>query len=126
MVKALEIIKYNKEVLKFKEVKLMAFKSLFLAQAPDAEPEKHHCVVETPKYQLLVKLVRNQEQAVEICKKLVEEEGIQAILLCPGFTHQNVAEIAQAVGGKAGVSVARGDGPSGKISHEAMKRAGWF
>lgn len=104
----------------------MAFKVLFIAHAPDAEPEKHQCVVETPKYKLLVRLVKNQEQAVEVCKKLVREEGIHSILLCPGFTHQNVAEISEAVGKDVGVSVARGDGPSGKVAKEAMKKEGWF
>ena len=104
----------------------MAFKVLFLAHAPDAEPEKHQCVVETSKYKLLVKLVKNQEQAVEVCKKLVREEGIHSILLCPGFTHQNVAEISEAAGKDVGVSVSRGDGPSGKVAKEVMKREGWF
>jgi len=104
----------------------MAFKVLFIAHTPDAEPEKHQCVVETPKYKLMVRLVKNQEQAVEVCKKLVREEGIHSILLCPGFTHQNVAEISEAVGENVGVSVARGDGPSSKVAKEVMKREGWF
>jgi len=104
----------------------MAFKVVFIAHAPDAEPEKHQCVVETSKYKLLIRLVKNQEQAVEDCKKLVREEGIHSILLCPGFTHQNVAEISEAVGGNVGVSVARGDGPSSKVAKEVMKREGWF
>jgi biotin synthase-related radical SAM superfamily protein len=104
----------------------MAFKVVFIAHTPDAEPEKHQCVVETPKYKLLVRLVENQEQAVEVCKKLVREDGIHSVLLCPGFTHQNVAEISEAVGKNVGVSVARGDGPSSKIAKEVMKREGWF
>ena len=98
----------------------------YFLHTPDAEPEKHQCVVETPKYKLLVRLVKNQEQAVEVCKKLVREEGIHSILLCPGFTHQNVAEISEAVGKTVGISVARGDGPSSKITKEVMKREGWF
>ena len=104
----------------------MAFKVVFIAHTPDAEPEKHHCVVETSKYKLLVRLVKNQGQAVEVCKRLVEEEGIHSILLCPGFTHQNVAEISEAVGKNVGISVARGDGPSSKIAKDVMKREGWF
>jgi hypothetical protein len=104
----------------------MAFKVVFIAHAPDAKPEKDQCVVETSKYKLLVRLVKNQEQAVEMCKKLVREEGIHSILLCPGFTHQNVAEISKAVGESVGVSVARGDGPSSKIAKEVMKKEGWF
>ena len=104
----------------------MAFKVVFIAHAPDAEPEKHQCVVETSKYKLLVRLVKNQKQAVEVCKRLVKEEGVHSILLCPGFTHQNVAEISEAVGENVGVSVARGDGPSSKMAKEVMKREGWF
>jgi len=104
----------------------MAFKVVFIAHAPDAEPEKHQCMVETPKYKLLVRLVKNQEQAVEVCKKLVREEGIHSILLCPGFTHQNVAEISEVVGKNVGISVARGDGPGSKVAKEVMKREGWF
>ncbi|HAJ33618.1 MAG TPA: hypothetical protein DCK79_09680 [Candidatus Atribacteria bacterium] len=104
----------------------MAFNVVFIAHTPDAEPEKHQCVVETPKYKLLVRLVKNQEQAVEVCKKLVREEGIHSVLLCPGFTHQNVAEISKAVGENVGISVARGDGPSSKVTREVMKREGWF
>lgn len=104
----------------------MAFKTVFLAHTPDADPDKNNCILETPKYKLFVRLVRGQKQALEVCKKLVKEEGIESILLCPGFTHRDIAEIAGAVGPNVGISVARGDGPSGRISMEAMKRAGWF
>jgi len=105
----------------------MAFKALFLAHAPDAEAEKHRCVIETPKYyKLFVIVVKNQEQAIEVCKKVVKEEGIHSILLCPGFTHRDVAEISEAVGENVGVFVARGDGPSNRISMEVMRREGWF
>ena len=102
----------------------MAFKVVFLAHAPDAEPEKHSCVIETSKYKLFVVLVKDQNRAVEVCKKLVKEEGIHSILLCPGFTHKDVAQIAEAVGKNVGVVVARGDGPSNRISNEVMKREG--
>lgn len=104
----------------------MAFKVVFLAHTPDAEPEKHNCVIETSKYKLFVVLVKDQDQAVEECKRLVKEEGIHSILLCPGFTHRDVAEIAEVVGEKVAVAVARGDGPSGRISREVMKGEGWF
>ena len=51
-----------------------------------------------------------------MCKSLVREEGIHSILLYPGFTHENVAGIAEVVGKNAGVFVARGDGPSIRIT----------
>ena len=59
---------------------------------------------------------------VKLCRKLVKEEGIHSVLLCPGFTHRNVAEIVEAVGGNIIVSVARGDGPSSRLSVEVRKR----
>jgi hypothetical protein len=33
-----------------------------------------------------------------VCKELVQNEGIQSLILCPGFPHEAVAEIANAVG----------------------------
>jgi len=104
----------------------MAFKAVFLAHAPDAEAEKHRCIINTGKYKLFVVVVKGQKEAVEVCKKLVEEEGIHSVLLCPGFTHRNVAEIAEAVGENVGVFVARGDGASYRVSMEVMRREGWF
>ena len=63
---------------------------------------------------------------MEVSRKLTTQEGIHSILLCPGFTHKNVAEIREAVGEQIGVFLARGDGPSHKISKEIMGREGWF
>jgi len=100
----------------------MAFKVLFLAHAPDAEPEKHRSVVETSKYKLFAVVVKDQVQAVKECKELVDEEGIHSVLLCPGFTHRDVAEIAEAVGKNVAVAVARGDGPSSRVSAEVRRR----
>ena len=104
----------------------MAFKVVFLAHAPDAESEKHRCVIETSRYKLFVVLVKDQDQAVKVCKKLVKEEGIHSILLCPGFTHKDVAKIVEAVGKNTGVFVARGDGPSSRVSRKVMEEEGWF
>jgi len=103
----------------------MAFKVLFLAHAPDANKDKHRSAIDTGRYQLFTVVVRNQTEAVEVCKNFVENEAIDSVLLCPGFTHSNVAEIAKAVGNKVAVSVARGDGPSSKVSLAARKREGY-
>jgi Family of unknown function (DUF6506) len=100
----------------------MAFTAAFIAHAPDADPEKTRALVETPKYKLFVVVVRNQEQAVETARGLVETEGVQSILLCPGFTNKDVADIAEAVGEGVGVSVARGDTPSNRIAGEIIKK----
>lgn len=104
----------------------MAFKAVFLAHAPDADPAKHTCVIDTGMYKLFSVVVRDHAQAMEACKRLVTEEGIHSIILCPGNTNKDVAEIADAVGKGVGVSVARGDGPSMRVAQEVMQKEGWF
>ena len=103
----------------------MAFKVLFLAHAPDADKEIHHNQIDTGMYQLFTVVVKNQAEAVEVCQDYVKNEIIDAVLLCPGFTHSDAAEIVATAGSNVGVSVARGDGPSGKISLAARKREGY-
>jgi hypothetical protein len=95
------------------------FKVCFVAHARDADITKHRSIIETDTYRLHSIVVRNQREAVDVTRQLVEEEGVQSILLCPGFTHQNVAEIQDTVKRKAGVFVARGDGPSSTITRKA-------
>ena len=101
----------------------MAFKVVFLAHASDAEPERDRSLIETSVYKLFSVVVRDQAQAIEECKNLVKEEGIHSILLCPGFTDKNVAEITEAVGEDVGVAVARGNSPGRKVPAEVRIRA---
>lgn len=100
----------------------MAFKTAFIAHAPDADAAKNRCVVETPTYRLHTVVARDQEQALAVARELAEDEGIHSILLCPGFTHRDIAEIAEAVGPGVAVCVARGDGPGGRVVADVMAR----
>ena len=104
----------------------MAFRTLFLAHAPDADKEKHRGFIDTGKYRLDVVIFKNQAEALEVSARLFKEKQIESILLCPGFTHKDIAEIVAATENKVAVCVARGDGPSNRISQEALKRAGFF
>ncbi len=104
----------------------MAFKALFIAHAPDADNKKHRTVIDTGMYTLYSVVVKTQEEALQVSKEYWQNESIEAIMLCPGFTHGDVAEIFKAVDGKVSVNVARGDGPSSRISMEALKKAGYF
>jgi len=104
----------------------MTFKALFIAHAPDADYKKHRTVIDTGMYKLYSVVVKTQEEAIQVSKEYWQNESIEAIMLCPGFTHGDVAEIFKAVGGKVSVNVARGDGPSSRISMEALKKAGYF
>jgi hypothetical protein len=104
----------------------VAFRTLFIAHTPDADSEKHRIVLETEKYKLTTVLVRNQTEALKVCRDLVGGEGINSVMLCPGFTHKDIAEIAEAVGPDVGVTVARGDPPGSRATAEAFRREGWF
>jgi len=100
----------------------MAFKALFLAHAPDADYEKHRSVIDTGRYRLISVVVKSQQEAFNVAKSIYEKEKIDAVLLCPGFTHSDVAEIFEALQGKVSVSVARGDGPSNKIAQAVIQK----
>jgi len=102
------------------------FKTAFIAHTPDADSSKDRCEIETGLAKLFARLVHSQAEALEVAKKLVEEEGVQSIVLCPGFSNLDVAEIQKAVEGKAAVCASRGDGPGSKITMVAMEKAGWF
>jgi hypothetical protein len=56
----------------------------------------------------------------------VKNKGVQSIYLCAGFTHQAVAMVTSAVGGRAAVQVARGDVPSTLMVGEILGKEGWF
>jgi stage V sporulation protein SpoVS len=103
----------------------MAFKVLFIAHAPDADKDKHRSSIQTDMYHLYTVVLKNQDEALEISKEFVDDAGIDCILLCPGFTNQDVAEISKTAGDKVAVAVARGDGPGSKITLGARKREGY-
>jgi Family of unknown function (DUF6506) len=100
----------------------MSFKTAFIAHAPDADPEKHHSLIETGKYKLFTYVVKTQAEALMVSRRLYEKENIESILLCPGFTHRDVAEIFDALDRKVAVCVSRGDGPSSMITGPILQR----
>lgn len=108
-----------------KEVNV-AFRVLFLAHAPDADGERDRSVIDTGMYRLFTIVVKDQAEALEVCGDCVTRENIDSVVLCPGFAHSDVAEIARLVGRDVAVCVARGDGPSGRASRKARERAGYL
>jgi hypothetical protein len=103
----------------------VSFNVLFIAHAPDADKQKHRSKIDTGKYRLLSVVVRDQTEAVDTAREMAHAESIDSILLCPGFTHSDVAEISAALDGRVGVTVARGDGPSNRLSAQARSREGY-
>ncbi|HEX7502620.1 MAG TPA: DUF6506 family protein, partial [Acidobacteriota bacterium] len=88
----------------------MAFKAVFIAHAPDADVRKHHGLIDTGKYRLYTYVVRSQAEALQVCRDLHAKEKLDSVVLCPGFTHKDVAEIFAVLGDKVAVCVSRGDG----------------
>lgn len=105
----------------------MTFKAAFVAMAPEADPERHRASIKTPKLELITVVADsgNFDQVVDVCRKLVQNEGVQSLTLCPGFSHQMVVKVADAVGDGVPINVARGDTPSATLTRHILKKAGW-
>ena len=104
----------------------MPFTALFIAHAPDADPAVHRGLVDTGLYRLFSVVSRDTAMAWSVSRELIDTEGVQSILLCPGNSHDDVARMAAAAGPDISVSVARGDARSGRVAAKAMQEAGWF
>jgi len=106
----------------------VAFKSGFIVMAPDGDPKIHRASIKTSKHELTTVVVElmNFDQAADVCKDLVQNEGLQSFILCPGFSHEAVAKIANAVGEGVSINVARGDMSGTKITNEILAKEGWF
>lgn len=105
----------------------MAVKAGFVVMAPQADPKRHRALIKTPKIELTTVIADsgNFDQVVDVCKELVQSEGVKSLILCPGFSHEAVAKIANAVGKGVAITVARGDVPSTLMTREMLKKEGW-
>jgi len=103
----------------------MKFKTAFISKSPDADPERHRSLIETEKMKLFAVVVKSAQEAAEVARKLVAEENLHSVLLCPGFSHKEVAEMQAACGQNVSISVARGDGPGNRVMAEVFKQVGW-
>jgi hypothetical protein len=104
----------------------MPFTAAFIAHSPDADPASHRTVIETGMYTIHTVVVRDQAQGLTVARELVEEHGVQSLLLCPGHSNEDIGQIQAAVGETISVSVARGDPRGGRAAAQAMQEAGWF
>jgi hypothetical protein len=106
----------------------MAFKAAVVVMAPDVDPEKHRTTVKTDRLESTMVLVplMDFERAAQVCRDLVKKEGIQSLILCPGFTSSGVSMVANAVGEGVPVNVARGDVPSVIATSGILAQEGWF
>ncbi|MDY6863177.1 MAG: DUF6506 family protein [Thermodesulfobacteriota bacterium] len=56
----------------------MAFKVGFVVMSPDGDPKKHRASIKTSKLEVTTVVVElmNFDQAVNVCKDLVQNEGV--------------------------------------------------
>ncbi|AGA70729.1 hypothetical protein Desdi_3335 [Desulfitobacterium dichloroeliminans LMG P-21439] len=62
----------------------MKYKEAFIVLVPDSDPTHNKSTIGTESYTAHTVLVQNIDQALAECKSLVEQEGINAFVLCPG------------------------------------------
>ena len=104
------------------------FKAANVIMAPNADPTKHRASVKGDKfeYTMVVIPLFDFDRAAQVCKDLVEREGIQSISLCPGFSHEAVAKVRGAVGEAFPINVSRGDVLSTMTTAQILGREGWL
>lgn len=81
----------------------------FIFATEGCNPDEDSAVIRSKNITVYVKGVSSYSQAAETARKLVEEEGCEAIELCPAFGSRGVACIQEAVGDRIPVGVVRYD-----------------
>jgi len=84
------------------------FAFVFLGADKNSDPAKERKVIETENGGCIAIPVQNYEQAVDVCRKLANE-NLFAIELCGGFGHLGTARIVSAVEGRVPIGVVRFD-----------------
>jgi hypothetical protein len=104
------------------------FKAANVIMAPNADPMKHRASVKGDQfeYTMVVIPLLDFDRAAQVCRDLVEKEGIQSINLCPGFSHEGVAKVRTAVGESFPINVSRGDVPSTMMTAQILGKEGWL
>jgi hypothetical protein len=104
------------------------FKAAGVIMAKGADPVKHRATVKGDEFECTMVLspLFDFNRAAQVCKELVEKDGVQSIILCPGFTHEGIAMVRKAVGEGVAINVARGDVPSTMITAQILTKEGWL
>lgn len=102
----------------------MAFKELYISMVPDAG--KQRSKTSTSMCEIFVVMVKNLDEAIDECKRYVESEGVQSILLCPGFSFEDAVQVSKAAGEEVAIHMAMRDQKSSQIVTDILGREGWF
>lgn len=103
----------------------MALKEAFIIKVPGVDPKSHRSEMILPQYELYTVLVNGYDEAVEAAKELAENKGVHGIILCAGFSNEEVGNMSSTLSDNVGVLVVRGDSRSSNIISEAIKSSNW-
>ena len=103
----------------------MPFRVGYVVKAAGADPSIHRAKISADSLELTVRMVDSADwqRVIAVCEDLVEVDQVDAITLCPGFSHAEVGRIAEAVGSAVAIDVARSDAHGAQLASHAMQRA---
>ena len=103
----------------------MSLREAFIILVPEVDPNLHRTEIILPHYEFYTILVSDFEMAKIEAKKIVKEKEIQGIILCAGFSNEDVGQMSRELGDSVGTLVVRGDSRSSKIIDKAITDAKW-
>jgi hypothetical protein len=79
----------------------MKLKCAYIFCVPGCDPKRHNAIIDAPMVKMWVIGVNDQEEGVNVCKKLVNEDGVQLIELCGDWGYSGAAKVQEAIGENA-------------------------
>ena len=98
------------------------FNTLYVSKWADGKPEDTR-IIETPTYSLHSMIAGDACERTELIADYCTEHEIHSLVLCPGFTHDMVAELSRALKGRTAVAVSRTDAPGSSITAPVKREA---
>lgn len=86
----------------------MSLRAAFMFVAPEADPQIHRAIVQTPEVDVTTVAVRDYAEAERMAVALADE-GMVALELCAGFGAEGLARVKKAVAGRIPVGAVRFD-----------------
>jgi len=95
---------------------------MYVSKWADGDPDVIS-VIETPTYSLHCMVAGDACSRTDVIADYCIRNNIHSLVLCPGFTHSMVADVAAAVGASVSVAVSRSDGPGHSVTGPIMSEA---
>ncbi|MCX6231571.1 MAG: DUF6506 family protein [Bacteroidetes bacterium] len=105
----------------------MAFKVLIIVRAPDSNPEKDISFLKNDNIEVTTVAfdLNDTEGIIDTCIRHQDENGLQALILCPAVSNELVAKITEKIGDKTAIFVGRGDFQSVHLASQYTSKE-WF